>query len=896
MFSRTSLYFQGFIFLQLWCFSVAVQNSTMSEKKKFERLPTTVKPTVYDLFLKPDLKTFRFEGKETVFVQIVQPTDKIILNCVDLNISQAQLKLTPSGEILPAECSICAEEETLKLTFPKDLPVGDAELSIAFVGELNTLMKGFYRSKYTAVAGKEDKYCAVTQFEATDARRCFPCWDEPAIKARFDITLAVDADKLALSNMPVESEKVNDGVKVVKFQRTPIMSTYLVAMVVGDFDYVEDKTSDGILVRVYTPPGKKEQGRFALHCATKVLPYYKEYFNIAYPLPKMDLIAIAEFSAGAMENWGLVTYRETYLLVDESNTSAATKQHVAIVVGHELAHQWFGNLVTMEWWTDLWLNEGYASFVEYLCVAYLFPEYDIWTQFVTDMHCRALELDALKNSHPIEIPVGHPSEVDEIFDEISYDKGGSVIRMLHRYIGDNDFRKGMNLYLTRHQYGNTHTLDLWTALEEASSKPIKKVMPTWTQQKGYPVITIESSVQEANNVRTLIVRQSKFSIDLDSKDDQTSWLVPITFSKQSNPKEDCFSTVLEGRQCKISIPNVSPNEWIKVNPGTVGFYRTNYTADMLKVLIPSIADKTLPPLDRLGILDDLFALVIAGQSDAVQVLELMLAMIEEENYTVWTNMATCLERFYSLLSNTDFNRLYDLYGLKLVKPISKKLGVDAKPGESHLVTLLRSLILNRLVKFGDEEFLHLAKERFAEHYSSRKTIPADLRTVIYKGVIAAEGKPAFDSLIDMYKKTDLQEEKERILRSFSSITDPSVVDEALKFAQSDDVTSASTVTALTSISASKVGRDKSWQFVKENWPSLSSKYAGGFLITRIVKHTTENFASEERAKEVEEFFADKDRSGIERTISQCLETIRNSARWLKKDGDSIKAYLEKIQS
>ncbi|XP_065225211.1 puromycin-sensitive aminopeptidase-like isoform X1 [Planococcus citri] len=871
----------------------------MCGNKKFDRLPTTVRPSLYDLFLKPDLKNFKFDGKETIFLQILKSTDKIILNCLDLVINRAQLKLSSSNEILTPECSLCLEEETLTLVFSEALPVGDAELSIDFAGELNNLLKGFYRSKYTPVAGKEEKYCAVTQFCATDARRCFPCWDEPAIKARFDITLAVDSDKVALSNMPVESENPSsssDGTKVVKFQRTPIMSTYLVAVVVGDFDYVEDKTSDGILVRVYTPPGKKDHGRFALHCATKVLPFYKEYFNIAYPLQKIDLITIAELSAGAMENWGLITFKETSLLVDESNPSASNKQSVAIVVGHELAHQWFGNLVTIEWWTDLWLNEGYASFVEYLCVAYLFPEYDIWTQFVTQMHCRALELDSLRNSHPIEVPVNHPSEINEIFDQISYNKGASVIRMLYEYLGDDCFRKGMNLYLTRHQYSNTHTEDLWIALEETSSKPVKAVMSTWTKQKGYPIITIENSVQDGDNIRTFTVRQTKFTLD-GEPDDDTLWLIPLSFSKQSNPGEKCFTTVLEGRECKISIPNVSAEEWVKLNPGNVGFYRTNYLPNMLKQLMLSISNKTLPPSDRLGILDDLFALMLVGQCDAPQVLDLMLAMTAEDNLTVWTNMAKYLEKFATLLRGTDFAHLYDAYGLKLVRPISKQLGVDPKPGESHLVTLLRSLIFDLLVGFGDREFLDLAKVTFAEHQSLKKSIPADLRIVIYKGVIAAEGKSAFDSLINMYRNTDVEEEKDRILKSFSSITDPELIDEALKFAQSNDVSSISTVAILTSISSSKVGHEKCWRFVKGNWQSLFSKYAGGlFLLTRIVKASTEKFTSEEKAAEIQEFFDKTDTNGIERTISQSLETIRNNARWFKKDGDSIKAYLERIIS
>ncbi|KAG8140073.1 hypothetical protein E2320_002801 [Naja naja] len=377
-------------------------------------------------------------------------------------------------------------------------------LKIDFVGELNDKMKGFYRSKYITSSG-DTRFAAVTQFEATDARRAFPCWDEPAIKATFDISLVVPKDRNITDRMPYPDD---ENLVEVKFARTPVMSTYLVAFVVGEYDFVETRTTDGVLIRVYTPVGKAEQGKFALEVAAKTLPFYKDYFNVPYPLPKIDLIAIADFAAGAMENWGLVTYRETALLIDPKNSCSSSRQWVALVVGHELAHQWFGNLVTMEWWTHLWLNEGFASWIEYLCVDHCFPEYDIWTQFVSADYTRAQELDALDNSHPIEVNVGHPSEVDEIFDAISYSKGASVIRMLHDYIGDEDFRKGMHLYLTKFQHKNASTEDLWGSLEDASGKPIAAVMNTWTKQMGFPLVYIEGEQQEDNKVLKLV--QKKF--------------------------------------------------------------------------------------------------------------------------------------------------------------------------------------------------------------------------------------------------------------------------------------------------------------------------------------------------------------------------------------------------
>lgn len=352
------------------------------------------------------------------------------------------------------------------------------------------------------------------------------------------------------------------------------------------------------------------------------------------------------------------SYRETCLLVDPQNTSAVRKQWIALVVGHEIAHQWFGNLVTMEWWTHLWLNEGYASFVEFLCVNHLFPEYDIWTQFVTETYIRALELDCLKSSHPIEVPVGHPSEIDEIFDDISYNKGASVIRMLHHYIGDEDFRKGMNLYLTRHQYKNTFTEDLWAALEEASNKPIGAVMSTWTKQMGFPVVTVKATSSTDKKGVTLSLSQAKFCADGVQPEEEYLWMIPISVSTSKDPTKEAAKTVLKTKSGELFVPDVTLQDWIKVNPGTIGFYRTEYPSEMLERLVPAIRDQTLPPLDRLGLLDDLFALVQAGHTSTVEVLKIMKAFENETDFTVWSSITNVLSKLGVLLSHTDYEDTY----------------------------------------------------------------------------------------------------------------------------------------------------------------------------------------------------------------------------------------------
>lgn len=689
---------------------------------------------------------------------------------------------------------------------------------------------------------------------------------------------------------PVKSKITNSNYETLTFERTPIMSTYLVAVVVGDFDYIEDMSSDGVLVRVYVPKSKKEQGQFALEVATKVLPYYKTYFGIAYPLPKIDLIAIADFSSGAMENWGLVTYRETCLLVDPQNTSAVRKQWIALIVAHELAHQWFGNLVTMEWWTHLWLNEGYASFVEFLCVAYLFPEYDIWTQFVTDTYIRALELDALKNSHPIEVPVGHPSEIDEIFDDISYHKGASVIRMLHAYIGDDDFRKGMNLYLKRHSYANAETEDLWAALEEASNKAVRKVMSSWTKRQGFPVVKVDYRQEGLN--RILSLSQERFLADGSvDKNADNSWLIPISVSSSQDPSKTVFDGILDAKTKEFVIQNVPEGTWLKINPGTIGFYRTRYSQSALSLLLPAIKDHTLPPLDRLGLLDDLFAMVQAGYASTVEVLELMQAFLHEDNYTVWSTIVNILSKIGILISHLDFEDSLKAFGRNLFRDVNGRLGWDPKPNESHLNTLLRSLVLGRMAALNDQDTIEEAKRRFELHVNGTTTLAADLRSPVYRAVLSVGDANTYDTMIKLYKEADLQEEKERILRALGAIKDEALLRKVLDFAMSEEVRAQDTVFAIMSVGLSYKGRLMAWNFFKEKWKTLLDRYEGGFLLARLVKFTTENFVTEEQAKDVESFFEGHPTPGTERTVQQCVESIRLNAAWLTREKDSIRKYL-----
>uniref|UniRef100_A0A667I6M3 Aminopeptidase n=1 Tax=Lynx canadensis TaxID=61383 RepID=A0A667I6M3_LYNCA len=800
--------------------------AAMPEKRPFERLPADVSPINYSLCLKPDLLDFTFEGKLEAAAQVRQATNQIVMNCADIDIITASYAPEGDEEIHATGFNYQNEDEKVTLSFPSTLQTGTGTLKIDFVGELNDKMKGFYRSKYTTPSG-EVRYAAVTQFEATDARRAFPCWDEPAIKATFDISLVVPKDRVALSNM----------------------------------------------------------------VAAKTLPFYKDYFNVPYPLPKIDLIAIADFAAGAMENWGLVTYRETALLIDPKNSCSSSRQWVALVVGHELAHQWFGNLVTMEWWTHLWLNEGFASWIEYLCVDHCFPEYDIWTQFVSADYTRAQELDALDNSHPIEVSVGHPSEVDEIFDAISYSKGASVIRMLHDYIGDKDFKKGMNMYLTKFQQKNAATEDLWESLENASGKPIAAVMNTWTKQMGFPLIYVEA--EQVEDDRLLRLSQRKFCASGPyAGEDCPQWMVPITISTSEDPNHAKLKILMDKPDMNVVLKNVKPDQWVKLNLGTVGFYRTQYSSAMLESLLPGIRDLSLPPVDRLGLQNDLFSLARAGIISTVEVLKVMEAFVNEPNYTVWSDLSCNLGILSTLLSHTDFYEEIQEFVKDVFSPIGERLGWDPKPGEGHLDALLRGLVLGKLGKAGHKATLEEARRRFKDHVEGKQILSADLRSPVYLTVLKHGDGTTLDIMLKLHKQADMQEEKNRIERVLGATLSPELIQKVLTFALSEEVRPQDTVSVIGGVAGgSKHGRKAAWKFIKDNWEELYNRYQGGFLISRLIKLSVEGFAVDKMAGEVKAFFESHPAPSAERTIQQCCENILLNAAWLKRDAESIHQYL-----
>ncbi|MBI2600294.1 M1 family metallopeptidase, partial [Candidatus Daviesbacteria bacterium] len=728
--------------------------------KRSVRLPSHVKPERYKIMLKPDLNEFTFTGLETIYLSLEKPTKQITLHAVELEIESAEF-MHQTKEIWAGKISYDKKGETAIFTFPKFLQTGKGELKLEFKGILNDKMRGFYRSKYH-VAG-EEKHLATTQFESTDARRAFPCFDEPSKKAIFDVTLMVPVSTTAISNT-VESNILEheSGYKTVEFAPTPKMSTYLLAFIVGEFEYIEGKTKDGVLVRVFTTPGKKNQAKFALDVAIKCLEFYNNYFGIDYPLPVLDLIAIPDFAAGAMENWGAVTYRESTLLIDEERSSTANKQWVALVIAHELAHQWFGNLVTMEWWTHLWLNEGFASFIEFLAIDHIFPQWDIWTQFVSTELADAFSLDSLKNTHPIEVEVGHPAEISEIFDKVSYSKGASILRMLWKYLGEKDFQKGLQYYLKRHAYGNAQTEDLWKALEEVSGKPVSKVMKNWTSKPGHPVIKLKVKLPFGGPNSKVELTQSRFfssPISRKESQDKTIWSIPLD------------GKLMDKKNMELA------NKWEKLNVGEVSLARVDYPHEYLKKLEEQVKNGKLSAPDRLGLIRDSFDLAQSGQSPISLALELAKSYQDEEDFTVWSELTGKLAQLDSLLADEDFKA----YGRQIYRQIAAKMGWEKRKGEKHTDSLLRSIVLNMFGGFGDKETIKKAQELFG------KRIDPDLAGVVYNLVAENGGIKEFNTLIKMYKQQENQQEKDRIGRSLGKFKNKNLLSKTLDFSISKHV-------------------------------------------------------------------------------------------------------------
>ncbi len=845
--------------------------------KKSVRLPNDVVIHRYAITLKPDLETFVFSGEEILSLDVRRSLSSITLHAADLEVHDA--KLTRGKHEYIPRITYNEKAETVTFHFDSKIPKGVASFFVSFSGILSDKMVGFYRSRYE-YDGKTH-HMAVTQFESTDARRAFPCFDEPAHKSVFEVSLIIPKDRTAISNT-IETDIVEHqgGYKIVKFAPSPKMSSYLVAFIVGHFEHIEKKTARGVTVRVFATPGKKHQSVFALDVAVKCIDFYEKYFGITYPLPLMDLIAIPDFAAGAMENWGAVTYRETTVLVDPIHSSTATRQRVALVIAHELAHQWFGNLVTMEWWTHLWLNEGFASYMEYVALNAIFPEWKLWDRFVYEEHARALSLDALKNTHAIEIDVHHPGEISEIFDAVSYSKGATVIRMLAQYLGETTFKKGLRHYLKTHSYANASTDDLWRAFEKVSGKPVRTLMKNWTRTAGYPLITVE-------NKNDYAILQQKRYYSSGTGTSKALWSIPLSVQLGQSGRTELLMSTTRTRIKRKG------HALLKLNRGEVSPVRVDYPEEDLVRLGQEVAKGTsLADADRFGLIRDAYALAESGHNTTVQYLRMLAAYKNERAFIVWAQIAEQVHRLNNLMFGTGSYESFRRYARSQLAVIVEDVGWEKRRGESEERSLLRSVVLFAAGTLGDQHIIQKAQSLFDRIQRGSVHLDPDLRGIVYALVAQNGDASTYTSLQRMYDAEKLEEEKDRILRALCSFSDETLLKKTLDFAFSSRARGQDTLKSVTFTWSNPFGRALTWHHVQSEWPNIVTRYGGGHLFSRFLLPASTD-SSLQRAVDIDRFFKKRSMPGLDRTVALVTEQIRSNASWQKRDERAVEAFLDR---
>ncbi|SPQ18710.1 e6161c0a-8b7d-450a-8963-9931011f78fc [Thermothielavioides terrestris] len=858
-----------------------------------ELLPANVIPRHYHVTLEPDFKKLTFDGTVVIDLDVAEDSKSISLHTLELDIHEA--KITSGGHTVSSSPTVSYNEVTqvTKLDFDDAVVKGSkAQLEIKFTGQLNDKMAGFYRSTYKNPDGS-DGILAVTQMEPTDARRAFPCFDEPSLKAEFTVTLIADKHLTCLSNMDVafetevHSEQTGSTKKAVTFNKSPLMSTYLVAFVVGELNYIETNAFR-VPVRVYAPPGQDiEHGRFSLDLAAKTLAFYEKVFGIEFPLPKMDQIAIPDFAQGAMENWGLVTYRVVDLLLDEKVSGAATKERVAEVVQHELAHQWFGNLVTMDWWDGLWLNEGFATWASWYSCNIFYPEWKVWESYVVDNLQRALALDSLRSSHPIEVPVKRADEINQIFDAISYSKGSCVLRMISTYLGEDTFLEGVRRYLKKHAYGNTQTEDLWASLAEASGKNVEDVMRVWTKHVGFPVVTV--SEKDDN---TIHLKQNRFLRTGDTKPEEDQVLYPVFLGLRSKDGIDESQTLTE-REATFKVPST---EFFKLNANHTGLYRTAYSPQRLKKLGEAAKQGLLSVEDRAGMIADAGALATSGYQSTSGVLSLLKGFNSEPEFVVWNEIIARVSSVQSawIFEDEATRDALDAFLRDLVSPKAHELGWEFSEKDGHILQQFKGMMFGSAGLSGDQTIITAAKDMFKKFMAGDRTaIHPNIRGSVFSMALKYGGKEEYDAVLNFYRTSTNSDERNTALRCLGRAKDPELIKRTLDLLFSGEIKDQDIYMPTSGLRSHPEGIEALFTWMTENWEELIKKLPPALsMLGTMVTILTSSFTKKEQLARVEKFFEGKNTNGFDQSLAQSLDAIRSKISWVERDRADVGAWLK----
>jgi puromycin-sensitive aminopeptidase len=780
------------------------------EDEAHYRLPRTVVPSRYDLTLEPDLAEATFTGSEVVTVSVEEPVDEIVLNADDLELSGGRLE-GPAGTLEVASIRLDPENERAHLSLSGTAEPGQWRLSLDFRGRLSDQLEGFYRSTYKDDAG-QTHVIATTQFESTDARRAFPCWDEPDLKAVFSVTLVAPDGMLAISNGPeIERESLGGGRVRVTFADTMTMSTYLVAFVVGPLEATEPVDADGVPLRIVHRPGKQDLTAFARDVGAFSLRFFADYYGIPYPDRKMDMVGLPDFAQGAMENLGCVTYRESLLLVDTDKATQPEVATVADVIAHELAHMWFGDLVTMRWWNGIWLNEAFATLMELLAVDAYRPDWERWSQFLRS-RAIAFEVDALESTRSIEYPVRSPDDAAGMFDILTYTKGAAVLRMLEQYLGAERFRDGIRRYLDEHRFGNTETHDLWDAIEKATGEPVRRIMDGWIWQGGYPLVSarLKGGSVELSQRRYLI----------SGKEDDTVWDVPLLV----RTAEGTEPVLIEPGGVAFEVPARDP---VVVNAGVHAFVRVDYDDELLGRLTADLT--SLSTDERTQLVDDTWAAVVAGRRSAVDFCRFAGSFREETELPVWQSLLQGLgwcERFLSDGPREHFRS----WIRGLLWPAMDRIGWEPREGERELDKPLRGALMGALGILGaDPQAFGMAMEIERESRGDGQVDPSLVAASV--GIVAAGGTPEdFERYLEAIRSARTPQEELRYLYALPEFRDAVLLDKTVGMTLTDEIRTQNVPGILARSMANREHGGRAWAFAKDHWDEIVSQVAPTTLI------------------------------------------------------------------
>jgi aminopeptidase N len=859
------------------------------------KLPKTVVPVHYAIELEPNLESRTLAGAEVIDIEVREPTARIVLNAVNMTLTAA----TVDGVAQGAEIALDRDAQTATLTFPHPLAAGPHKLRIGFTAQINSYGRGLYSVDYPTDKGK--KRMLSSHLEPAEARRVFPCWDEPAFKATFALTVTVPRSFLAVSNMPVAHEEpVTPTLKQVSFLPTPRMSSYLFVLAMGELDRLSTQ-ADGVTISVVTTAGKRQQGRFALDSAVALLRYFNDYFGVKYPLPKLDLIAVPGGFGGAMENWGGITFFESRLLFDPATSAATARRDIFSILAHEMAHQWFGNLVTMGWWDDLWLNEGFATWMQAKAAEHLQPQWRTWLNSNGQKQF-AMNLDARGSARAIQQPVANETEAMAAFDGITYSKGQALIRMLEHYLGEGAFRAGIRQYMATHAYGNTTTADLWRALEAASDKPVAAIAAGFTEQSGVPLVVAEATC--AGDEQRIVLRQERFTLAAPAPalpagggamETQPSgagtasgrrWQVPVALG----PLRGLRATETVLLQDRHEIAAGRCGEPVKLNLGDFGYYRVEYDAASRAALAKSFA--LMAPADRVNLLADSWALVEAGRADAPSYLELIEEIGNDDTRAVWEQVTRALTRLDHLAHGRAERAAIQAYARAKLRPVFDRIGWDATGRQGDDITLLRSRLIRVLGGLGDEAILTEARRRFAAFLQDPAALRPALRDAVTHLVGIGADRTSYDTLIALARRTTNTGERVRYYSAAASARDPALARETLALTLTDELPDTLVGRLISEVAAAGEQADLAWAFVQANFDALAARQ-GPYFRNYFVANFMGNFTDAARAAELARFAPAQATSGARMVAARVADAIVISADFKARALPAVEDWIKR---